>query len=307
MAILHITNGDVLTSRLQALNVKGIFFTWREMLCEGPIEGRIGSSEFIASRKLFLKNTYDIEVRHYEEKFISQFSLLDDSTVYDAIVLCFEYDLFCHINLLGALQLLEKHNRRESIHLVCSGWLEHIDGLKGLSELTDEQLLSHYNKRVQLTTQDRELGKQVWNNYISKDPLALSTEMARGTQFEYLGNCISAHKSRFPSKQNGLNTLENQILKLLDTYEITSKHHLLGYALNYQGYYGYGDMQISRMIDRLSPFYVHEGDRLVLSELGIKVLACEEKTSHLETDFIFGGARKYDFTYERDSHNLEKK
>ena len=35
-----------------------------------------------------------------------------------------------------------------------------------------------------------------------------------------------------------------------NTQEIKSLHHLLGYALNYQGYYGFGDLQLKRLIKR---------------------------------------------------------
>ena len=41
---LHITNGGVLTSRLNELEIQGEKLTWQEMFCEGPTIEQIHSS-----------------------------------------------------------------------------------------------------------------------------------------------------------------------------------------------------------------------------------------------------------------------
>ena len=43
---LHVTNGSVLTNRLNELNVEGDIITWQEMLCEGPTVEQVYSEEF---------------------------------------------------------------------------------------------------------------------------------------------------------------------------------------------------------------------------------------------------------------------
>ena len=40
---LHITNGSVLTERLEELNIEGDYLTWHEMLSEGPTTEQIDS------------------------------------------------------------------------------------------------------------------------------------------------------------------------------------------------------------------------------------------------------------------------
>ncbi len=46
-SLLHITNGDNFTNRLQTLNLKGDIITWREMLCEGKTLTNVGSETFL--------------------------------------------------------------------------------------------------------------------------------------------------------------------------------------------------------------------------------------------------------------------
>ena len=97
------------------------------------------------------------------------------------------------------------------------------------------------------------------------------------------------------------------MLKLIQEHQITSVHHLLGYALKYQGYYGYGDIQMQRVIDKLKGFYKVAKNKIHLNELGVKAIEGKENFyQKLKDDECYGGVRKYDFLYDPDSHNLLK-
>ena len=253
--ILHITNGDSLTERLQALDISGDILTWREMLCEGPTAVDIDGNAFAKSRKAFFKEHYEVPESHYETQFLKGLEKLDDTLSYEAIILWFEYDLFCHINMLAAISLLSARNRKEAVYLVCSGRVTGATNLLGLSELSNEQLLAHYQDKTRLDPSDLSLATTLWKLYCSENHNALNPLLAKDTNFKYLSNCLGAHRERFPDKNTGLSTLETQILRLIDTHEIRSERQLCGYALQHQGYYGYGDTQLFRMIKRLDPFY----------------------------------------------------
>ena len=62
---LHITNGSCLTNYLKDLNIRGEFFTWHEMLCEGPTCEIVDSQQFLNIRKAFLSDFYQIEIDEY--------------------------------------------------------------------------------------------------------------------------------------------------------------------------------------------------------------------------------------------------
>jgi len=116
---LHITNGNVLTKQLKELDVKGDFLTWQEMLCEGPTIAHIDSPEFLKVRKAFLNTFYDIEIN--EKEYVEELEKLNTPETYSHIVLWFEYDLFCHINLIAVISLLHQKEIKLPLYLVCTG------------------------------------------------------------------------------------------------------------------------------------------------------------------------------------------
>ncbi|MBQ4822586.1 DUF1835 domain-containing protein [Aquimarina sp. MMG016] len=306
---LHITNGDSLTDRLKEMQlVDGEFLVWREMLCEGPTCHKVEGEDSIKKREDFLKRYYRIDHSDYEEKFVSQLKKFDDLQQYDEIILWFEYDLFCQINMIAALSiLLRKEVKDIPVYLVCSGRIENGKKLMGLCELTDAQLKSHYKNKILLDIDDLEFADYVWTLYCESNPKKIAGQIKRNSSFEYLSISLRAHLQRFPNMLTGLNVLEHNILEMVEKYQIKNIRQLMGYALEYQGYYGYGDMQMKRVIARLFQFLDQTKDRLVLSERG--KLALKHKKNFYNTqklDWHYGGVKKYDYLYNNESHTLLK-
>ena len=302
---LHITNGDSITTRLNSLDFKGDKIVWREMLCEGPTAEEVGSQDFINDRKQFLKEAYAISEEDYEMRFVSELNKLAAINGYEKIVLWFEFDLFCHINMLAAISYLIQNKKIMPIYIVCSGWVKGEAQLKGLSELSDKQLLKHYKKKVKLSPEDLAVAHHIWQLYCDEKPVELKAEITHSSNFKYLSSCLRAHVERFPNSATGLNALETNILKLIDIHEITSEHQLCGYALNYQGYYGYGDMQINRMINALKPFFTMENGILTLNTNGQSIIDGDENFyDTLKDNSYYGGTHKYSFLYNAVNHEL---
>lgn len=119
---LHITNGNSLTNYLKELDIVGEVLTWQEMLCEGPTIIDIDSETFKNTRKAFLNTVYDIEVN--EEEYDDELNKLNHTKNYTEIVLWFEYDLFCHINMIAVISLIQQKQIKLPLYLVCSGRIE---------------------------------------------------------------------------------------------------------------------------------------------------------------------------------------
>ncbi len=306
---LHITNGDVLTQRLDEMKlVDGDVLIWREMLCEGPTEVEIESESALKKRKEFLKRYYRIPFKDYEAKFVPQLKKIKNLSDYDEVILWFEYDLFCHINMVAVISLLIRNGINDTpVFLVCSGKVEHEKKLFGLCELSDALLKKHYENKVKLSLDDLELAAHIWTLYCESKPQKIAGQIKNNSSFEYLSICLRAHLQRFPNMLTGLNVLEHNILEMVNNYQIKNVKQLMGYALEYQGYYGYGDMQMKRVIARLFQFLEQKKDRLQLSERGL--LAMQQKKNFYNTqilDWYYGGVKKYDYLYNNDSHKLLK-
>jgi hypothetical protein len=305
---LHITNGDNFTQKLQSLNVKGDIITWREMLCEGKTETNVGSESFWKTRFDFLHKNYNVSKSWFVEKTLKEYRSLCNHKQQDQIILWFEYDLFCQINLLAVISWLKTHRRHAEISLICSGNEDDTGRLYGLSELSDEQLMTRYRNRTILTQDDIEYADYVWQLYCSDNPIRLEnlTDF-ENYQFDYLSEALVAHLKRFPSIKNGLNELENRLLELSVLDKPKTKKALLGSMLKNQGRYGFGDSQYERILGSLKPLF-SSFNPVKLTKKGKEILDGQTSYySHIrDNESYLGGALKYNFLYNTESCRILK-
>ena len=307
-SLLHITNGDILTKRLNTLKLKGDIITWREMLCEGKTLTNVGSESFWKARFEFLNKNYKVSKSSFIEKTLKEYRSLCNHKQQDRIVLWFEHDLFCQINMLAVISWLKVHRKYAEISLVCSGKEDESDKLYGLNDLNDQQLSSLYTNRTVLTRDDIEYADYVWQLYCSDNPIRLENlKDFKNYQFDYLSDAITSHLHRFPSIKNGLNVMENNILQLSVDKKPKSRKALLNTILKNQGSLGFGDMQYDRAISRLKPLFSNFNP-VKLTEKGKQILNLKTSYySHLQSNDIYlGGALKYNFLYNTDTDRILK-
>ncbi|RTE52087.1 DUF1835 domain-containing protein [Arenibacter aquaticus] len=305
---LHITNGDVLTEKLRTLNLQGDIITWREMLCEGKTETNVGSESFWKTRFEFLNKNYKISKSWFIDKTLKEYRTLCSHKQEDHIVLWFENDLFDQINMLAVISWLKSHRPYAQISLVSGDEEVKTDNLLGLGSLNDDQLRKVFNNRTLLTQDDVEYADYVWQLYCSDNPIRLENlKDFDSFQFAHLSGAIEAHLLRFPTIKNGLNAVENNILKLAVDTKPKTKLALMNAVLNNQGVYGFGDTQYERVITKLKPLFSNFNP-VRLSKKGKEIL--EGKTSYYsciqENDAYLGGALKYNFLYNSETNRILK-
>lgn len=304
---LHITNGDELSGSIGELGIPGDIIIWREMLCEGPTQANLDTPEFFDLRKNFLCKTYNISPEDYDSQFIEELNKLTISNGYEEIVLWFEFDLFSHINMLAVINHLLENKKNIPVFLVCSKRLENEKEFTPLTQLPLKHLKNHYEARIPLNQDDLETAALIWQLYNGDNPQKLIWQIKKKTNFEYLSSCIRAHIERFPNAISGINTLERNVLRLIENNNIKNRNHLIGYILEYQGYFGLGVLQVQRMIDKLRNFYVIDENGVRLTEAGQNALnATKNFYQDLRDDEYLGGVKKYDFLYDSDSHKILK-
>ena len=104
-----------------------------------------------------------------------------------------------------------------------------------------------------------------------------------------------------------MDTIEHNILEIVRDNNIKSRHHLLGYAVNYQGFYGYGDMQLIRLINKLSIFFSETKDELKLNRQGHEALINHHNfATYIKNNIQYGGVRRLDFQFSISRNNLVK-
>ncbi|MRH99554.1 DUF1835 domain-containing protein [Kriegella sp. EG-1] len=307
-SLLHITNGDSFTEKLKTLNLKGDIITWREMLCEGKTLTNVGSETFWKTRFEFLNKNYKVSKSWFIEKTLKEYRTLCNHKQEDKIVLWFEYDLFCQINMIAVISWLKTHRKYAEITLVCSGKEDETEKMYGLCDLNNEQLLNLYENRVTLTQDDIEYADYVWQLYCSDNPIRLENlSDFENYQFNYLSEAVKNHLFRFPSIKNGLNKMENNILQLAIDKKPKSKVAFLQTLLENQGGLGFGDTQYERALNRLKPLFT-TFNPVKLTKKGKDIL--DKQTSYYsciqDNDVYLGGALKYNFLYNTDSDKILK-
>lgn len=307
-SILHITNGDDFTLKLKSLNLQGDIITWREMLCEGKTETSVGSESFWKTRFDFLHKNYKITKSWYVEKTLKEYRSLCNHKQQDQIILWFDCDLFNQVNMLAVISWLKHHRKYAEIYLASSGNIDETNTLYNLSDLDDSQLLKLYENKIWLTQDDIEYADYVWQLYCSDNPIRLQnlTDFPN-YHFDYLSDAIQAHLKRFPSIRNGLNQVENNILKIASEQKLKTKSELITRVIQNQGVYGFGDAQYDRVVTKLKPLFTNFNP-VRLTKKGKEIL--EGKTSYYaciqENDAYLGGALKYNFLYNTNTDRILK-
>ena len=209
--------------------------------------------------------------------------------------------------MVAIIALLSQKKIFSPISLVCSGRVEGQKDLKGLDQLTPMQLQSLFDKRVPLNLDDIALATNVWKIYCGNDHNLLLPLITRQSSFSYLSNCLKAHIKRFPDVRSGLSTLDYNILKLVKDNTITSRYHLMGYALHYQGYYGYKELQLKRIIDILSLFFNDTNSSITLNRKGHLALEhLHNYQNELDNNICYGGICSLDYMFDKSQNKLIK-
>jgi len=302
---LHITNGDITTNCLKKINFPGSFITWREMLSEGKTTSDIGSESFWKNRFEFLKTSYNISKKTFIDYTLKEYRNLCKEKKQDEIVLWFEQDLFCQINMLAVISWLKRYRKGYQISLVCSE--KGSQKALGLSQLSSMQIQQQYQNRIELKQDDIEYADYIWQLYCSNSPLRLETVYQFNTMspFKHLATAIEAHLQRFPSIKNGLNKTENTILRTAENQLITSKNQLISELIKEEKTYGFGEVQYEHRIKSLNKLFT-SFNPLKLSSIGKQVLENQINFyGQIRNDISYlGGSRKYSFLYQNETKKI---
>lgn len=308
-SILHITNGDSTTNYLKKINLKGEFITWREMLCEGKTTTDVGSETFWKNRFEFFKSSYKINKKTFIDYTLKEYRNLCKKKSQKEIILWFDSDLFCQINMIAVLSWLKRYRKGYNISLVSAEKGNNAKKTHSFSELNKNQIENQCKNRIELSKDDIEYADYIWQLYCSDSPLRLETvyKFKTNSPFKYLGAAIEAHLKRFPSIENGLNLVENSILQTASQQKFNSKRLFLDQLIKNEKVYGFGDVQYENKLNELKQLF-HSFNPVLLSKKGKAVLKNQINFyGQIRNDISYlGGSKKYSFLYHNETNKLLK-
>lgn len=267
LSTLHVLNGDSTKIKFDSSGIKGDVMVWREVLVQGPLFYQVDSELFWDMRSQFIEKAFDSKLHEYRKKVILEFQKLN-KFVGSEIVLWFEYDVFCQINMIALLSHLLRNKKDTTVSLVCVGDYPGFEKKVGLGQIPTSDYADLFEKRQKLEKVDLVLADRAWMYYCGKEISKFS--QIKSKNLSYLSDALKASEDLFRKDQK-LSKLEISILKLIAKNQFT-RNKLVGHLLTNHPIYGFGDLQYFHMIDGLEKYFSIEQEILVINEMGIEMV-----------------------------------
>lgn len=251
--LLNIHNGDASADIARESSIPGKHFAWREALIEGPTPAGVNGVEWRRRRARHLSKAYGVEQDKCEQELLKQEKELQSFPNYDEVVLWFEHDLFCQVNLVCLLDWFSQQRLGNTkLSLVCIDSFPGKENFRGLGELNPDELNSLFPSRQPVTREQFQLASRAWEAYRSPDPRDIETFLQTDTSMlPFLAPALRAHQRRFPSTTNGLGRIENRGLQLVGS-GLKNFGDLFQRFGEVEPIYGLGDAQFWSSLQRLS-------------------------------------------------------
>lgn len=301
---LHILNGDSTRYIIEQTDITGDIFVWRDVLSDGPTVHDVGSAAFWDIRAEYMSQAFEISPEEFREKAQKEFEKIEAFADYAEVVLWFEYDLFCHINMMAILHWFNQQERGDtSVSLICVGREEGYEKLVGLGELAPEQYPNLFSRRRIMGTADFAFATDVYEGWCSTDPTDLETYiLLPSNEFPYLSSALQSHFKRFPSTQTGLTEIEQKIVDLIKD-GVREERKIIGNLLRWQEHYGFGDLQFFQVLDRMEPLLTKAGQTDLKPEFR-DLLAKGSPVSAINRNYVLGGAKVADWQWDTQKNEL---
>jgi len=257
--MLHISNGDSTAGLLRAAEMPGEIQPWGEALMAGPTPRGLSQEEWISTRAQFLSQTdADRDLEYCRRTLTEQEEVLASYPGHDEVVLWFEHDLFCQINLLYLLDWFSgKRIGKTTLSLICIDSFPGMIGFRGLGELSPQQLASLIDRRQTIEPNLLRLAQRGWSAYCAPSPEEINQFVREDLSLlPFMKNALQAHLERFPSVRNGLGIIENNALEII-AGGVNEFGPLFCIFSELEPVYGLGDLQffdaLKKMISLKSP------------------------------------------------------
>jgi len=204
--MIHIHNGDSIANTARAAGLPGRHLPFRETLISGPVRPNLGAQEWIEERARFLSEHYGENLLRVRNELLEQEQMLDRAREEEEVVLWFEHDLFCLVNLLYLLSRLNKVRRLSLV------WCT-----RPLGSQEDEDVSKEFHSRYPVAPAMMNAAALAWRTYTSEEATDLNRLLdADFVDFPFLRDGFLLHASRFPSTRNGLGEVEQRALAGID-------------------------------------------------------------------------------------------
>jgi len=308
-AVIHILNGESSLALFEQSGIAGEVVVWQECLCAGPVGQGFGT-DFKELRAAFIKEVYGEE--SYATKIAPLFETFTGENKWDKVMLWFEFDLFCQINLLFALGFLAEFAPETPIYLVCPDRFDGIEDFRGLGQLSPQQFASLLSEAKVLDSGSLAWAAKVLEAYREGNEIELlELEKEDSGDLDLSRQALNLHFQLYPSVENGLNRIEQDLLEAVVQGATDPLTVFRAWWAGDPGY-GMGDLQIFDYLKGLMPHWIKQIEgKLEMTAAAKGLLAGEGNAWDADKKPYWLGGRQvvngWDFCWSRTEKRLELK
>lgn len=281
---LHIVNGDASVPAIKVADLPGQMLVWREILACGPAVYSMPKEAFWQLRQRYITETFQVTPEDYKEKLLNELPKLENANHFFEVVLWFDSDLVCQINLLYLLHQLGKN--RPAVVSVCSS------PDRAIGYKTHEEIQRLFEHRQMLEPYQIKEASKLWQLYACPDPEALQTHLNENEPYsEQLRKVLTLHLQQFPDQQTYLGKHQHLLLETIKNGAATIAE-VQNMFWEHDPGYGFGDWQLQAFLKKMSPELVAiNGSNIKLTEIGEQVV---ERKARFNKDLTYwlGGVQQ---------------
>jgi len=239
--IYHVLPGDAVANDFRKTDIGGRIVVCRECLIVGPVDADT-PFEFWEQRAHFILSEYAEDEIGFQERVADELEKLSDVEAGDEVNLWFEYELFCQSNMWFCLSLLDGPDA--DIYRVEPAVRSKDDIWNGFGLLTPADLRECFKRRTKFETADLKLGHDLWQAYRTGDHDRLrKLSTSNSPCFPYLAEVCDAEINK--------STRPQQIIREIVEEGTTDFGEIFTEFTKRAGEYGFGDLQVQNLLDRL--------------------------------------------------------
>jgi len=215
--MLHVHCGDSSAETLRRSGVPGQVMVWTELYVHGPLPSAATDAEWRRIRSAALSESLwgTVGPEACAARLARQDHDLNAFGSHDEVVLWFDACLFDQLILIRQLDWFGRQDMGPTrLSLLCVGEHPAVPRFRGLGELSGPQMAALLPDRQDVTRAQMGLASRAWAAVRSPEPAAVAALADADTSaLPYLGHALNRHLEQLPSTRNGLNRLEDEILR----------------------------------------------------------------------------------------------
>jgi uncharacterized protein DUF1835 len=213
--VLHITNGDSVTTTFRQVRFPGVYLAWKDALHDGPVPQTETLSALSDIRAKALTGFGWSDYEKVRADFANRDKTLEDFRKHQDVILWFEHDLYDQLQLLQLLDWFAQQDMSGvNLDIIQINAHAGVNPFHGLGQLSGTQLARLFPMRKRVLPEQTAIATDTWQAFRNPDPNDLLEFLQpKYSEMPFLSAALLRFFEEYPWTTDGLSRNERQILQ----------------------------------------------------------------------------------------------